>query len=141
MTSQPTIKILRDRARQLRREQTEAEKRLWAALRARQLHGYKFRRQFVIGSVIADFCCFEKRIVVELDGGQHADQASADHARSAFLHSHGYSELRFWNNEVLQNLDGVLEKISRSLKQRSPKPNPHPYPLPQGEGRNANHNG
>src|SRR5690242_16517520 len=69
MPTDPGVETLRNRARQLRREQTEAEKRLWAALRARQLQGYKFRRQFVIGSVIVDFCCFEKRIVVELDGG------------------------------------------------------------------------
>jgi very-short-patch-repair endonuclease len=134
MSTKPTIKILRDRARQLRREQTEAEKSLWAAPRGRQFRGYTFRRQFVIGSVIADFCCFEFRIVVEIDGGQHADYAAADQTRSAFLSSHGFRVLRFWNNEVLQNLNGVLQTICYVLESTRPQNKPSPEPSPSGRG-------
>jgi very-short-patch-repair endonuclease len=126
MPTNPSLDILRERARQLRREQTDAEKKLWAALRARQLHGYKFRRQFVIGAVIADFCCFEYRLVVELDGGQHADKTVADQRRSAFLRAHGYRVLRFWDNEVLENLNGVLEKIAGALDEAKHKSEPSP---------------
>jgi very-short-patch-repair endonuclease len=140
MPTDPGVETLRNRARQLRREQTEAEKRLWAALRARQLQGYKFRRQFVIGSVIVDFCCFEKRIVVELDGGQHAEQEAADQVRSWFLCSRGYRVLRFWNNEVLENFNGVLEKIFHALETTTLKNKPSPVPSPSGRGK-ANHKG
>jgi len=135
MPTDPGVETLRNRARQLRREQTEAEKRLWAGLRARQLQGYKFRRQFVIGSVIVDFCCFEKRIVVELDGGQHAEQEAADQVRSWFLYSRGYRVLRFWNNEIDRDLDGVLTRIDEALRETSPPGGPSDrHPPPSGEG-------
>ena len=110
----------RDRARRLRREQTEAERRLWARLRARQLCGAKFRRQHPIGRCIADFCCQEHRLVVELDGGQHATQTEADQRRSAFLAECGYRVLRFWDNEVMEDIEAILEQITQVLT------DPHP---------------
>jgi very-short-patch-repair endonuclease len=115
---------VRDRARQLRHNQTEAEQRLWTRLRARQLCGAKFRRQHPIGPFIADFCCVEYGLVVELDGGQHAEQVEGDQRRSAFLERSGYRVLRFWDNEVLKNMEAVLERIAEALDY------PHPYPLP-----------
>ena len=116
-------------ARKLRRQQTDVETKLWMRLRDRQLCGAKFRRQHPIGPYIVDFCCVESSLVVELDGGQHAEQAAADLARTNFLESRGHRVLRFWNNDVLTNLAGVVERIIEVLK------SPHPCPLPKGEGR------
>lgn len=115
---------LKDRARRLRRDQTDAERRLWARLRARQICGTKFRRQHAIGRFIADFCSVEEGLVIELDGGQHSVQTEADQRRSATLARFGYRVLRFWDNEVLENIDAVLEQIAEVLM------NPHPDPLP-----------
>jgi very-short-patch-repair endonuclease len=120
----PVSLKLRSQARRLRREQTETESKLWVRLRARQLCGAKFRRQHPIGPFIADFCCVERGLVVELDGSQHAVQAEADKRRSAFLTRRGYRVLRFWDNEVMENIDAVLEQILRALS------DPHPCPLP-----------
>lgn len=114
---------LRERARRLRRNQTEAERKLWARLRARQL-GTRFRRQHPIGPFIADFCCQEHRLVIELDGGQHATRAEADERRSALLERKGYRVLRFWDNEIMEDIEAVLQQIAAVLK------NPHPNPLP-----------
>ena len=114
-------------SRRLRREQTEVEKRLWARLRARQLCGAKFRRQHPIGRFIADFCCLEGRLVVELDGGQHAVQAEADRRRSLFLEHRGYRVVRFWDNEVMEDIEAVLQRIAEILS------DPHPVPLPYRE--------
>jgi very-short-patch-repair endonuclease len=123
------ISTLRGRARGLRRDQTEAERRLWARLRHRQLHYVKFRRQHPVGPFITDFCCPEHRLVVELDGGQHVVQADADQARTAYLNQHGYRVLRFWNHEVMKGMEAVLQQIATALR------DPHPAPLPgQGEG-------
>ena len=107
--------MLRDRARQLRRDQTDVEGKLWSRLRARQLSGAKFRRQYPIGAFIADFCCYERRLVIELDGGHHAEHVDADQSRTDFFVSQGYRVLRFWNNEVIENIDGVLEQIVHTL--------------------------
>lgn len=115
---------LRERARRLRHNQTDAEKRLWSRLRARQLCSAKFRRQHPIGRFIADFCCVEHGLVVELDGGQHAAQAEADRRRSAFLARKGYRVLRFWDNEVMEDIEAVPERIMHVLT------DPHPNPLP-----------
>jgi very-short-patch-repair endonuclease len=128
------MSTLKERARQLRRNQTDAEKRLWARLRSRQLNGFKFRRQFVIGPFITDFCCFEQRLVVELDGGQHASKTATDETRSAFLHSCRYTVLRFWDNEVLTNIDGVLERIAQVLGGFDKTQEPSPFPSPSGRG-------
>ena len=89
---------------------TDAERRLWSHLRASQLEGTKFIRQHPIGDFVVDFACRSARIAVELDGGQHADSL-ADDARTAIIEAHGYRVIRFWNNEVLQNTDGVLTAI------------------------------
>ena len=107
--------MLRDRARQLRRHQTDVEGKLWSRLRARQLSGAKFRRQYPIGAFIVDFCCYERRLVIELDGGHHAEHVEADQRRTDFFVSQGYRVLRFWNNEVIENIDGVLEQIAHTL--------------------------
>ena len=93
---------------------TDAERRLWSRLRDRQLGGYKFRRQAPIGDYIDDFLCEEKRLVVEVDGGQHADLGK-DQARTAVLESLGYRVVRYWNNEVLATTDGVLEHLLGEL--------------------------
>lgn len=109
--------LARDRARKLRRSSTGAERNLWAHLRDRQLKGAKFRRQHPVGPYIADFFCLDARLIIELDGGGHDrdEQRRADAARSTYLESCGYRVLRFWNNEVVDNIDGVLEKISDYL--------------------------
>jgi very-short-patch-repair endonuclease len=92
-----------ERARVLRREMTEAERRLWQKLRSRQTEGYRFRRQVPIGRFIADFVCHEARLIVEIDGGQHDPSSDIEASRTRFLESEGYCVLRFWNNEVLNN--------------------------------------
>ena len=102
----------------LRRNQTEAEKRLWYALRNRQLNGAKFKRQYTIGNYIIDFVCLEKKLAVELDGGQHMDNQLRDEARRSWLNKQGLHVLRFWNDVVFLNLEGVLEEISRHLEIR-----------------------
>jgi very-short-patch-repair endonuclease len=117
----------RDRARRLRRDQTEAERRLWTHLRDRRLNGTKFRRQHSIGPFIADFCCTERGLVVELDGGQHASREEADRRRTAFLMQRGYRVLRFRDNEVMENIEAVLQRIAEAVS------DPHPNPLPGRE--------
>ena len=106
------------RARGLRRASTEAEKLLWQKLRARQLSGVKFRRQAPIGSYIVDFASFEHRLVVEIDGGQHNTPQGRQHdlERTAWLEAQGFRVLRFWNNQVLTNIEGVLERILEEIE-------------------------
>ncbi len=118
------------RARTLRRNMTEAETRVWHMLRAHRTNGYKFRRQVPIGRYIADFICHEARLVVEIDGGQHDHYSLRETERSGFLQSQGYRVLRFWNNEVLANPDGVFETIINALA-ASPPPKPSSI---KGEG-------
>jgi very-short-patch-repair endonuclease len=108
------------RPRQLRRDASIAENRLWYVLRNRNLVGLKFVRQFPVGPCFADFVCREMALIVELDGGQHEDNAG-DVKRTAFLNAEGYSVLRFWNNEVLDNRDGVVSTILRVIE-GSPSP-------------------
>ena len=119
---------MRHFAKQLRANSTDAERMLWRHLRSRQLADFKFRRQQVIEPYIVDFVCLERRLVVEIDGGQHAERQKEDARRTAFLESAGFHVIRFWNNEVLANLDGVMSAIQGALN--TP---PHPGPLPQGE--------
>src|SRR6266446_3163951 len=113
------------RARTLRHNMTEAERRVWQMLRSHQMKRYKFRRQVPIGRYIADFVCHEARLIVEIDGGQHARSSPQEAERSGFLQNEGYRILRFWNNEVLVNLDGVHETIADELRRITPpKPSP-----------------
>lgn len=107
--------LIKNRSRQLRREMTEAEHRLWAILSKYQINGFKFRRQHPIGHYIADFVCLEARLIIEVDGGQHLD-AQYDCERTGWLKQEGYTVIRFWNNEVMENLEGVLEEIVRELE-------------------------
>jgi very-short-patch-repair endonuclease len=102
-------------ARNLRKRQTRAEERLWRNLRARQLGSAKFRRQVPIGNYIVDFISFEKKIVIELDGGQHAATTTRDAARDSWLKGRGYSVLRFWDNDVFRNMEGILEVIRKNV--------------------------
>src|SRR3954454_3926433 len=126
------------RVRHLRRSGTEAEQRLWSALRNRRLEGFKFRRQMWIGPFIADFCCMEAKLVVEVDGSQHEERADDDRARSEALGKAGYRVLRFWNNQVTGELESVLTAIRTELLARVPSPSrpatqDGPLPLPSGE--------
>ena len=102
------------RARALRVAMTDAERRLWACLRGRRLVGYKFRRQHPLGRYILDFACIEHRLAIEADGGQHSESA-ADERRTAWLERQGWRVLRFWNNEILANSEGVQETILEAL--------------------------
>jgi very-short-patch-repair endonuclease len=101
-------------ARTLRRQQTDAEAKLWSHLRNRRLGGFKFRRQATVGFHVADFLCPAKRLIVELDGGQHSEEADA--RRTARLEALGYRIIRFWNGDVLGNTDGVLQMILASAQ-------------------------
>ncbi len=106
---------LGSKSRALRRRSTDAERRLWYLLRARRFCNMKFRRQHRIGPYIVDFVCLNHRIVIEVDGGQHLERTPFDHARDRFLTSEGFRVLRLWNNEVLCNDRGVLERILASV--------------------------
>ncbi|OIQ92402.1 hypothetical protein GALL_256230 [mine drainage metagenome] len=98
---------------------TNAETHLWQHLRARQILGFKFRRQHPAGKYILDFACIDAKLAIEIDGGQHNELHMQDNLRTAWLESQGWKVLRFWNNEVLQNTEGVLEKIYNTLSQVS----------------------
>lgn len=104
-----------ERARELRRNPTEAEIRLWGRLRRKQIAGARFRRQAPLGDYYVDFLCPAHRLIVEVDGGQHDARAGYDNRRTRWLKTQGYTVLRFWNNEVLANTDGVVEAIARWL--------------------------
>jgi very-short-patch-repair endonuclease len=105
---------------------------LWFRLRDRRLLGFKFRRQTAINQFVVDFCCADAHLIIEIDGGQHAQRFDQDRNRTKILEAMGYLVLRFWNNDVMQNIDGVLEDIVSTLKQQRSEP-PHPSPLPLGE--------
>jgi very-short-patch-repair endonuclease len=107
------------KAKELRKNSTDAERALWRQLRAHRLVGYKFRRQQPVGRYIVDFVCFEKQVIVELDGGQHAEQVAYDAERTAWLQDRGFRVLRFWNHEALQNLEAVVEAIVRACERNS----------------------
>jgi very-short-patch-repair endonuclease len=123
-------------AKRLRRQQTDAEPILWFRLRGRRLAGWKFRRQVPVDRFIVDFVCADAKLVVELDGGQHAVRPLQDEERTRTLEAMGYLVPRFWNNDVMRNLDGVLQEIINTLSQHAPEP-PHPTPLPCGEREQA----
>ena len=115
MTIRRVNPVTTTRARSLRSAMTDAERLLWYAIRGKQLNNHRFRRQHPIGNYIVDFACLKQNIVIELDGGQHQDQFEYDERRSAYLQAHGWQVLRFWNNDVLNNLDGVLAVIADKL--------------------------
>lgn len=117
------------KARELRKNPTESEQILWKHLRLRQLGGYKFRRQQPLGPYFVDFVCLEKKLIVEVDGGQHSEQVAYDSERSAWLGAQGFRILRFWNNEVLKEIEVVKEVIAETLGGRF---TPHLNPPPQG---------
>ena len=119
-----------ERARSLRRNLTPAESALWMRIRGRQLGGFKFVRQEPIGRYYVDFVCRERRLIVELDGGQHAE-SPRDRQRDRELRALGYCVIRFWNNEVIENLDGVLQRLLLDLEAG---PSPRPSPRKRGEG-------
>jgi len=116
----------------MRKNSTDAELKLWKHLRNRLTYGEKFRRQQPIGKYIVDFVCAERKLVVEVDGGQHSENVAYDSERTAWLESEGYRVLRFWNNEVLKDADVVLEVIIRVLNECELY-HPHPGPLPSRE--------
>ena len=115
-----------DFARQLRHQLTPQERRLWYRLRDRRFARYKFRRQHPVGSYILDFACCTARLAVELDGGQHDERAGYDARRTAWLGLQGWRVLRFWNNEVMENEEAVLENILEALRSFVPSPRPSP---------------
>lgn len=122
-----------NRARQLRTNQTEAERKLWYHLRAHRFMDLKFRRQKPIGFYIVDFICFERFLIIEIDGSQHNEQQEYDNRRTRRLAAEGFTVLRFWNHDVLNRTAAVLELIRERVESVRPSP---PAPLPQaGEGR------
>jgi very-short-patch-repair endonuclease len=109
-------RLMTMRARSLRRNSTDAEKRLWSALRGRRLEGLRFRRQVVVGRYVADFCSAHPKLIVEIDGIQHENQKTYDEARTRYLAAQGYSVLRFWNGDVLAHLGDVLNAIMGEVR-------------------------
>jgi very-short-patch-repair endonuclease len=131
------IAQLQSHAAAMRREPTEPEKRLWRMLSNRQLGGYKFRRQAVIGQIIADFLCPAKGLIVEVDGDTHIDPA-ADARRDTTLTIQGYYVVRVINADVMRNMDGVLRLLLDTLEALPQRRPPHPNPSPEGEGLKNN---
>ena len=115
MSKQRATPKLQRRAAELRRNQTEAEARLWAYLRAHQVNGVHFRRQHAIGNFVVDFCAPRKKLIIEVDGGQHLEQEEYDTERTRFLESLGYTVLRFWNNDIMTDIEGVIRVILDTL--------------------------
>jgi very-short-patch-repair endonuclease len=114
-------------AKGLRTESTDTEQLLWSKLRRRQVLGHKFRRQQVLGHFIVDFACLEKKLVIELDGGQHAEQQPYDERRSRWLEQHGFRVLRFWDHQVFQELDAILQAIAKALEVAPLPASPTPH--------------
>ena len=113
-------KRLSSLAKALRKNHTEAERLIWGFLKAKQVGGLKFKRQAPIGIYIADFVCFDAKLIVEIDGGQHSSEASKDFERTAWLQSQGFKVLRFWNNDVLGNTDAVMAVVWENVAGASP---------------------
>ena len=124
--------LAKTHARQLRAAMTDAERRLWQSLRLRQFNGYKFRRQHPLGSYVVDFVCVEAKLVVEVDGGQHSERQDYDTSRTEWLRQRGFRVVRFWNHEVMTDIDAVQAVIWEALHIDSQPPS-QPYPF-QGEG-------
>lgn len=125
----------RGQAKQLRTRMTDAEQRLWYRVRAHRFLNLKFKRQVPIGPYVVDFVCFEHKLIVEVDGGQHAEN-EADRRRDAWMRHEGYTVLRFWNDDVLKRTDIVLGEVAKALASEQETPLPARFarhPLPQGE--------
>ncbi len=120
-------------ARELRKNPTDCERLLWLHLRAGRLQGFKFKRQQPLGDYIVDFVCFQTRVIVEADGGQHADQTEYDACRDNWLTNQGFRVLRFWNNDILTNTEGVLAVILDACNHNVDTPSPQPLSR-QGRG-------
>jgi very-short-patch-repair endonuclease len=118
MREQSSLGVSMSIARSLRRRSTEPEKRLWHSLRDRQLDGWKFRRQVPVDRFVVDFLCHDAKLIIELDGGPHAENIRADLARTEILENCGYRVARYWNSEILQNFENVLEDILAHLNRR-----------------------
>ncbi len=108
--------LLKQRSRDLRKNLTDAEQKLWQKLRNKQIYGNKFRRQFVLGNYIVDFICLDKRLIIEVDGGQHMENVSYDSQRDEWLKNQNFKVLRFWNNQVLDEINSVLDVIVKKLE-------------------------
>jgi very-short-patch-repair endonuclease len=108
-----TTETIQQRAKELRREPTPAERKLWAYLRYDRLGGLRFRRQQPVGPFIVDFCCATRQLVIEIDGDSHAEQVEYDESRTAYLEEHGYTVIRFTNEDVQRRLDDVVAEIAR----------------------------
>ncbi len=106
----------------MRQPPTDAERRLWAHLRLRQVHGHKFRRQRPIGPYIVDFICLEEHLVIEVDGSHHLERALLDARRDDYLESLGFRVLRFWDNQVLKETDAIIQVIAQALEKREEEP-------------------
>ena len=122
---------LLDNAKTLRRTMTDAEQKLWYHLRAHRFMGRKFKRQKPLGRYVVDFVCLEEKLIIELDGGQHAENVEYDHDRDAWLRSQGYTVLRFWNNQLMSETESVLEQIRLAFSSevdRSKTLSPTPLP-------------
>ncbi|HEX8215486.1 MAG TPA: DUF559 domain-containing protein [Allosphingosinicella sp.] len=130
----PVRRQISPHAARLRREQTDVERAFWLKVRDRRLDGFKFRRQATVGPHVADFLCVEAMLVVELDGGQHCEDV--DRGRTAFLNERGYRVLRFWNGDVVENMDGVLATVLEALHgvKKKKKTLTQPSPAKAGEG-------
>ena len=113
----PVCRQISEHASQLRRHRTDAEEKFWQTVRNRQIDGFKFRFQHSLLPYIADFACLDAMLIVEIDGGQHSQEREAK--RTAFLESEGFEILRFWNNDVLSNLDGVIQVVRETLIRRT----------------------
>ncbi len=107
-----------ERTQKLRKQLTDAERHLWGRIRRHQLNGYRFRRQAPIGRYIVDFVCLSERLIIEVDGGQHSDRRDVDARRTEWLESQNFRVLRFWNNEVFENIEGVIETIASALEEK-----------------------
>ena len=125
-------KTLRTFAKRMRREPTDAERKLWLILRARRFNGFKFRRQVPLGAYIADFVCFDRRLIVEADGSQHAENAR-DHIRDAWFVAQGFRVRRFWNADILARPSEVADTLWHDLAVEPPSSGASRHLLPQGE--------
>ena len=105
----------RAHAKRMRREPTEAEKLFWWEIRDRRLEGYKFKRQYLVAGYIADFVCLERKLIIELDGGQHSETTEYDAKRSVVLREHGFRVMRIWNAEIFKNMEGVIDALLSEL--------------------------